>query len=676
MRRPGPPAPLSTPAETRPADPRHGVDAAHFREVAPTPARPPLPAGLLESKLRPPRLHAATIRRTRLLRQLRSARNRPLISIVAPAGFGKTSLLVQWASRNADSVAWLTADDGDNDPVMLLAYLAAAIDRVEPLDPGIFDAIASPAVSNRAVVGRLLVAMSRRAQPIHVAVDDAHQITDRACLDALAELVTYLPAGSQVAIAGREPPALPFSRWRADGSMLEIGSRDLAMDEQEAAGLGRQLGLELQPEVTERMIRQTEGWPALLALAALDAGRPSGREARSEGGSDRLIADYLRSELLEGHPDSEIAFLTRTSILERLTGPICDVVAERPGSTDILAGLARSSLLVDEYGGSYRYHSLLRDFLQGELMVREPERVSALHGRAAVWYEENDALDVAVNHAFSARDLDHAAALAGRGMLLYHWSGRRATALAWFRRFGDAALAERPWLAVLAAWEELAMGETAAALRLADTADRGTFAGRPPDGTASFESGRSMLHAAMVRGGADDALANATRAIDLEAAGGRWGDFALWMLATALLMKGDQAGAAAALADAIATARSARNHGLAYCLIGHRALLAVDGTTGGPPPRSWRRARRSRLRRRWRGTSRRPPRPSPAPGSPSIAATSRGRSGCSPGRQTSGPCSRSLLPPSPSCRSSALPALTWPSETLPARGPSWRRRAT
>ncbi len=500
-----------------------------------------------------------------------------MICIIAPPGYGKTSLLVQWASRNPTSVAWLTADDGDNDPVVFLTHLAAAIDRSEPLDPDIYDAIASPAVSNRAVVGRLLEAMSGRAEPLHVAIDDAHRITDPACLDALAELVMYLPAGSQVAIAGREPPALPFARWRAAGSMLEIDSRDLAMDEHEAAGLSRRLGLVLNAETTSRLARQTEGWPALLALAALDAGRSAGREARSEGARERLIAEYLRSELLKGRPDAEIAFLTRTSILERLAGPICDVVAERPGSAEILAGLARSNLLVDEYGGSYRYHTLLRDFLQGELVAREPERIAGLHRRAAAWYEGNDALDPAVDHAFAAGDLDRAAGLAGKGMRLYHWSGRRATARAWFRRFGDAALEERPWLAVLAAWEELAMGEVASAVRLADIAERGTFAGRPPDGTASFESGRAMLRAGMVRGGADDALANAARAADLEAAGGRWGDFALWMLALARLTKGDREGADADLADAIAVARSTRNNGLAYCLLGHRALLAVDG---------------------------------------------------------------------------------------------------
>ncbi len=556
--------------------PALSTDVAQPRDVSHRGDRPFASRGLLEAKLLIPRRHSGTVRRARLLRQLRSARDRPFVSIVAPPGYGKTSLLVQWAARDSRSVAWLTADDGDNDPVVFLTYLAAAIDRLEPLDPDIFRAIPSPAVSNRAVVGRLLAALSERTEPILVAIDDGHRITDRTCLDVLAEFITYLPEASQVAIAGREPVALPFARWRADGSVLEIGPDDLAMDEPEAAGLGRQLGLVLSAEATTHLTRQTEGWPALLALAALGARGSPGRDARIDAGSDRLIADYLRSELLKGRSEAEIAFLTRTSILERLAGPVCDVVADRRGSADLLADLARSTLLVDEYGGSYRYHSLLRDFLRAELASREPERVPELHRRAAVWYEANGALDLAVDHAFAADDLDLAAVLVGKGMLLYHWSGRRATTRAWFGRFSVDALEERPWLAVLAAWEELAAGDVASAERLADIAERRTFEGRPPDGTASFESGRAMLRATMVRKGADDALANAARAVELEAAGSPWRDLALWDLAIARLTTGDEEGADAALAGAIAAARSARNFGLWHCLLGHRALLAVE----------------------------------------------------------------------------------------------------
>ncbi len=559
--------PSATPSLTTPPLTREGAPEVADRSAL---------HGLFEAKLLLPGSRPGTVRRTRLLRQLRSSRDRRVILILAPAGYGKTSLLAQWASQDTRPAAWLTADSGDNDPVVFLTYLAAAIDRQEPLDPDIFDAIASPAVSKRTVVGRLLAAMSGPSDPILVAIDDAHRITDRGCLDVLGELITYLPAGSQVAIAAREPPALPFARWRADGSMLEIGPGDLAMDEREAAGLGRQVGLVASTEATAQLIRQTEGWPALLALASLGARRSTGSDARFDGGGARLIADYLRSELLESRSEEEIAFLTRTSILERLSGPVCDVVAGSRGSADHLAGLAGSTLLVDEYGGSYRYHTLLRDFLRGELQAREPEQVAGLHRRAAAWYAASGSLELAVDHAFASGDLDLAAALAGKGMLLYHWSGRRATTRAWLGRFGDDAVEERPWLAVLAAWEELAAGDVASTMRLADIAERGSFEGMPPDGTASFESARAMLRATMVRRGADDALANATRAVELEAGGHPWRDFALWVLAVARLTTGDRQEADAALAESIATARSTRNMGLLHCLLGHRAILAAE----------------------------------------------------------------------------------------------------
>jgi LuxR family transcriptional regulator, maltose regulon positive regulatory protein len=531
---------------------------------------------LLEAKLSIPRPRPGTVRRTRLLRQLRAARDRRVISIVAPPGYGKTSLLVQWTAQDPRSVAWLTADHGDNDPVVFLTYLAAAIDRIEPLDPDLFRAIGSLAVSPRTVVGRILVALQRRAQPVLIVIDDAHRLTDQTCLDALGELITYLPEGSKVVIVGREPVALPFPRWRAEGLMLEFGPDELAMDEQEAAGLGRKLGVRLSADAATHLARQTEGWPALLALATLESRRSPDRDAQIDPGSDRVIADYLRSEVLEGRPADEIAFLLHTSILERLSGPLCDAVTDRRRSDDLLARLAGSTLLVDAYGGSYRYHVLLRDFLRGELTAREPERVAGLHERAAAWYEATGALDHAVDHAFAAGNVDLAAALAGEGMLLYHWSGRRATTRAWFRRFGDDALRERPWLAILAAWEALGAGDVASSERLADIAELGTFDGRPPDGTASFESGRAMLRASMCRAGADDALANANLAVDLERAGSPWRDFSLWQLALALRTKGDRQGADEALADAVVAARSTGNVGLTYCLVGHRAQLAAD----------------------------------------------------------------------------------------------------
>ena len=497
------------------------------------------------------------------------------MSVLAPPGYGKTRLLTQLAASDPRSVAWLTADDGDNDPVVLLTYLAAALDRLEPLDPDVLAGIASGAVSGRAAVGRLLALISNRGRPIVIVIDDAHRVTDQACLDALTEFVMYLPEASQVVMASREPVGLPFSRWRADGSLLEIGPDELALDKREMAALARLNGLTLSADALEQLGRRTEGWPALVALTARAAARQDRSDPLPFLGADLFITDYLRSELLVGRPEAEIAFMTRTSILERLTGPICDVVADQRGSADYLATLARSTLLVDEYGGSYRYHSLLGDFLKDELQTREPDRVAELHRRAAAWYETNGDIELAVDHALAAGDLDTAAAAIGRGILRLHWSGRGVTLRGWLTRISDDALHERPWLAVLAAWEQFGAGDLASVEHFADIAERGRFEGHPPDGTTSFESGRAMLRAAMVRSGAGDMLVNATRAVELEVPGSPWRDFALWLLAMARIASGDQAGADAAIADAVSAARPAQN-GLTYCILGYRAQVAVD----------------------------------------------------------------------------------------------------
>jgi LuxR family transcriptional regulator, maltose regulon positive regulatory protein len=348
------------------------------------------------------------------------------------------------------------------------------------------------------------------------------------------------------------------------------------MDEHETIGLGRELHVGLSAEMAARLTRQTEGWPALLALAAL--GAVSARDTAEPIGSDvdRLVAEYLRYELLERRPRDEIAFLTRTSILERLTGPVCDAVVNGRGSTELLGRLARSTLLVEGYGGSYRYHTLLRDFLRAELAVREPGRVATFHRRAATWYEANGSLELAVDHAFAAGDVDLAASLVGKGIVVHHWSGRRATTRAWVRHFSDGDLEARPWLAVLGAWVEISEGDVVTTIRLADIVERGTSVGRPPDGTTSFESGQAMLRAAMSRRGADDALANAARAVELEPEGSPWRDFALWILAFTRLATGDRDGADAALAESVAAARSVGNANVQYTALGHRALLAVE----------------------------------------------------------------------------------------------------
>jgi LuxR family maltose regulon positive regulatory protein len=338
----------------------------------------------------------------------------------------------------------------------------------------------------------------------------------------------------------------------------------------------RNLGARLPATGIEPLVRRTEGWPALLALAALAGDRSRSGRSLTEAPVARSIADYLRSELLAQRTPDEIRFLTHTSILERLNGPLCDAVVGRQGSSALLSYLARSTLLVDEYGGWYRYHPLLREVLREELAIREPEAITEAHHRAAAWFETAGDLDDAIGHAFAAADMERAAVLVGKAMVRNHWSGRRMTTRAWLAGFSDADLVARPWLAVLAAWETMSSGEPATTDHFADLAERGSFEGRPPDGTASFESGRAILRACTGRGGADEVLRNAERGVELELLGSPWRDLALWMLAFGRIMAGDPGGADDALGEAIVAADAAANPAVRYCLLGHRALLAID----------------------------------------------------------------------------------------------------
>ena len=282
-----------------------------------------------------------------------------------------------------------------------------------------------------------------------MAIDDAHRLTDRTTLDALAEFITYLPAGAQVAAAGREPMDLPLERWRLDGTMIDIGVAELAMDTLEAAALARRFELDLPEDAVQRLTEQTAGWPALLALMSAAVRRTGDLDLLTMSQSGSLASDYLRTELLQQQPASEVEFMTRTSILERLSGPLCDAVLERQGSAAVLEELARSTLLVDDYAGWFRYHPILRGFLQHELDAREPGLAAVLHRRAAAWHESAGDVDHAVEHAFWSGDLDLAALTVAKAFLRLHWTGRRTTVRGWIQALrrdgaGRAALADPP----------------------------------------------------------------------------------------------------------------------------------------------------------------------------------------------------------------------------------------
>ena len=278
---------------------------------------------LVASKLLRPLARPGAIGRSSLIDRLAQGDRRPIVSVVAPPGYGKTTLLSQWAEANGQAFAWVAVDERDNDAKVLLSYVAEALNAVEPVGQRVFDALASPGSSvPGSVVPRLGSAFSSMISPVVLVLDDVHLLRDTECRAALSVLADHVPAGSRLVLAGRAEPPLRIARLRAEGKITEIGASDLSLTAQEAASLLRSAGLSLGEDEVAELHRRTEGWPAGLYLAALylREGGTLGQAAAGFGGDDRFVAEYLESELLARLSQQQRAFLTRTAVLERMCG--------------------------------------------------------------------------------------------------------------------------------------------------------------------------------------------------------------------------------------------------------------------------------------------------------------------------------------------------------------------
>ena len=537
---------------------------------------------LVEAKLRPAVPRPGTVPRTRLVALLDAEPRRRIVSLIAPPGYGKTTLLAQWAAQEDLRVAWLTVDAGDNDPAVLLSYLAAALDRVGPVGEDLAGALSGPPKRVLATaVPRLASALHAWGRPALLVVDDAHRLVERSSLDALAALLDFLPPGFRVAIAARSEPDLPFSRLRVQQDLLELTPRQLALDEAETAALAAAVGCRLSPEEARRLALYTEGWPACVYLTALARARDdgAGRGSFESPAGDGHLHAYLRSEVEHRLDASDRTFLLRTAILDSVDPGIAEAVTGMPGAAERLRRIARDNLLVTEIGGpgaAYRYHNLLRDFLLDELSREEPSLVPELHRRAASAYAAAGRMDPAVEHAIAGGDRDAAVDLVVRSALLLYNAGQAATVDRWLGRFTLADFERRPPLAIVAAWIHVTAGRAVEADRMADIAERSPYDGPSGDGSASFASQRAILRAIMCRNGPRDMLANASLAVSLEGPASPWRSHALQMQAAAYLLLGDRARASSILDESIRVAFATGAPGVLTLTI-RAALLLREG---------------------------------------------------------------------------------------------------
>ncbi len=466
-------------------------------------------------------------------------------------------LLAEWTAREDRPVAWLTLDEFDNDPSVFLSYLAAAIDRVSPVDGAIRTAILAP--ESRllgAAVPRLASELHRIGRPAVLVLDDAHRLANQTCLDALSALLDHLPPGFQVVLAARSAPGLPLGRFRAQRDLLEITRADLALDIAETEALVSAAGAQLGPDEARVLADRTEGWAAGIYLATVGRKGPGAVRYAPGGvsGSDEYIADYLRSEFLSDLAAEDLAFLARTSILDVVEPPAAEEVSGLPEAAARLQELSRGNQLIGEVAGAgaaYRYHTLLRDYLGSELERLEPGSAAGLHRRAAAWYAEAGRLELAVEHGLKGRDTDAAATYVTAAILPQLYGGHGDRLERWLRSFDEHNFLRHAPLAVIGAWIHLLYGRAEPAEHLADIVERATFSGDPGDGSASFESSRAILRAVMARHGPQDMLANATFAVDTESPGSPWRANALLLLGSANRLVGDDAAADGAFTEAV-----------------------------------------------------------------------------------------------------------------------------
>jgi LuxR family maltose regulon positive regulatory protein len=546
----------------------------------PTPAASSFP--ILESKLTPAPTRPGLVSRVQLLDWLEASAGTPVVAICAPAGYGKTMLAVEWAGRDPRPFVWLSVDGHDNDPAVLLTYLAVGLDRVEPIDPMVLDILASRGASiPQAVLPRLGAALASKALPVVLVLDDVHLLHDRESLDAVAVLVDHLPPGSQLAVTSRGEPPLPVARWRAEGRLAELGQRELAMSPAEAGLLLAAARVELADAEVAELTLRTEGWPVALYLAALSIKTQHPRNGAGVGlsGRDRFLVDYLQSALLSRLSPTEVQFLTRTAVLDRLSGPLCDAVLNTTGSAAVLASLERSNLLVvplDRQRAWYRYHPLFRELLRGELERSEPEQVGELILRAARWCQDHGPVEAAVGYAMEAGDADLAARGVEQAAIGVYRSGRLATVQRWFDWFDDHdRIHQYPAVAMLGAWIQALGGHAAAAERWADAAERGSYAGMLPDGSTSIEGWRALLRAKLCRHGVRQMRADAELALTLIPVGSLWRAPAELLLGISHLLAGDLGVADRVLAEAFEVAQDTGATVAASVALAERAILAI-----------------------------------------------------------------------------------------------------
>lgn len=414
---------------------------------------------IVTTKLNPPPMLRELVPRPRLIDRLNRGLVGKLTLVATPAGYGKTMLLNTWASQCRRPVAWISLDEGDNDPARFLAYLLAALEKILPGIKIVSALLRSPQLpSLDELLSCLLNEIARAAQPCVLILDDYHLISELSVHNALIYLLGHLPPQMHLVIASRSDPPLQLARLRARSELTELRLADLCFTLDEAAQFLRHImNLDLQEDQVAILTARTEGWIAGLQMAALSlkgAANPSDF-VRSFSGSNRFILDYLVEEVLKGQGEEVQSFLFQTSILNRLAGPLCDAITGLNNGQELLEKLERANLFIiplDQERAWYRYHQLFLDLLRKQAQQRWPAEVTDWQQRASRWFEAQGYLEEAIEYALAARDLGRVAGLVETAAQPTLLRSEVYTFRSWINRLPEAEVCARPDLILFQAW--------------------------------------------------------------------------------------------------------------------------------------------------------------------------------------------------------------------------------
>ena len=483
-----------------------------------------LPA-LVEAKLAVPSVRHGVVDRPSIMRALDAGQDAALMLVAAPAGYGKTTAVRAWCASLDASVAWVTLDAGDNDPVRLWRYVATAVDRIRSgLGRAALQRLGVAGGPVEAAVDELMNGVAALGSELVIVLDDLHAVTSEECLSSIDYAVARLPPNAHVLVVTRTDPALRLAPLRAAGGLVEVRVADLAFTTAEAHELLVALGrLELGAQEIEVLVERTEGWPAALVLAWLwlRTVEDPARAVQGFGGTHRFVAEYLSGEVLAALDEDRRTFLEELAVLGEFTAELCDDVLQRTDSASRLAELERSNLFVSrlERGGWFRIHSLFAEYARAQLAALDPGAPTRIHRRAAKCFRSRGLPAEAVAHAAAA--VDHA--LLAELLVEYHLplirGGAGGTLLRWVRTLPDAVIVEHPELAVAAATAAMLVGgRTIEQRRMLQLADRANT-GRPERTSAYIGAAARLVRAVTIDRGVRQSVLDGRRAVELAEAG-------------------------------------------------------------------------------------------------------------------------------------------------------------